>query len=157
MAQLCAVLAWCSWEWAGKIAASLMAGLAANVGPPWQVVLLSGTEHAGPEDAVDCGTSEPQSQGQARYVLHVVAAERIGQVAERAQEGLARGTADWVVVDCTLAHLDAACRAVQALPRWPLAWLPRGGVFEDGALDPLVTKVTRRLEAVSAGAPVPRG
>lgn len=139
LTHVCAIVTWSSWEWASRIAASLQAGLTASRGTPWEVAVLDG-----------------HRTGRSLYSVYIIEAVGIEQVARLAQESLARGTADWVVVDCTLENLDTACRAVQALPRWPLAWLPPPHVASpEGALQTLAARVVRRLEVVSARAHEP--
>lgn len=145
--RVCAIVAWCSSPWTKRIAESAKEGLVGSSMIGWEITLIDGGSFA--SRVGDSGRGARQDGP--HYRLHVVQAKRLSLIDPVVRVDLAGGNADLVVVDCTIADLEEACHAVQAMPRWPLAWQPRFTSEDDRAsLKTLVGRVVERLETLAS-------
>lgn len=150
--NVCAIIGWGSPGWTMKIAEAAASCFAAKRLTSWEVAL----EYTGRRRSVSVvEVPVPEMIGTPAFRLHVVDAPALRRVAQDLQEDLARSWADYAIVDCTIDVLAEASRSVQALPRWPLAWLPRLGAVESfnggPSLEALINKLTGRLESLPVG------
>lgn len=138
LTHVCAVVAWGSWTWARTIAAVLQENVATTGRQAWHVALIDADRRRG-------RIRDPD------YALFVVGEREITRFEKAAGSDLTQGEADWVLVDCTVESLDAACQAVRGLPRWPLAWLPPWETIpQERVLQPLIHRVADRLQRMTS-------
>lgn len=149
---ICAVVDWDSVGWAERIVRKMGKSLANSHTEILHLPRVDGATLTGcPLPTVQ---GEPGEGFPLVYTVLVVAAGGGGitEVGGLFSEELASGRADLVVVDCRIDRLDGVCRAVQCLPRWPIAWLPASALGDrEKSLECLAQKLVARIWSSPAG------